>query len=218
MIHPTPATTLPEIITILAGETRWYFVHEVARHSFILEKDATLYCVVLAHISDERAWDLSLSLEGAGSRAYIFGAVIMEEGARLDAQCSVQHSAPDTESHVSLRSALFADAVLTCRGIIGSKKGARGGKGAFHHKSIILGESAQVKTIPSLEICSDEMSAHHSATIDLLSPEQLWYAQSRGISLSDVHRLYYSGFLAHDAQGIPHPEIAENMRSYFSLQ
>lgn len=217
MAHPVLHTTLPETVTISSGEKQWYFVHEVGQHTIVLEKDAVLYCVIAGRVSDERAWGISVMLEGAGAQAHIFGGVIMEEGARLNVLYDVAHNAPHTASHASFRSALFADAALNCRGVIQSKKGTIGSQAAFHHKSLLLGASAQVKTVPSLEVCSDETSAYHSATIDLLSPEQLWYAQSRGLSLPDIHRLYYSGFLTADAQQIPREDIAENVRNYFSL-
>jgi Fe-S cluster assembly protein SufD len=48
-------------------------------------------------------------------------------------------------------------------------------------ENVILGERVHLKTLPVLEVKSDDVKASHGAKIDKLDPQKLFYMTSKGL-------------------------------------
>ncbi len=60
---------------------------------------------------------------------------------------------------------------------------------------LMLDPSAKVDAVPGLEIKTNDVKASHSATVTRLTPEDLFYFASRGISKKEARAMYVTGFL-----------------------
>lgn len=60
---------------------------------------------------------------------------------------------------------------------------------------LMLDPSAVVDATPALEIRTSDVKASHSATISRVTPEDLFYLRSRGISEEGARRMFIDGFL-----------------------
>ena len=53
---------------------------------------------------------------------------------------------------------------------------------SIHQENLLLSPSARIRGIPSLRVATDGVQAAHSATFSRISPDDLTYLQSRGLS------------------------------------
>ncbi|OGJ59615.1 hypothetical protein A2881_03150 [Candidatus Peribacteria bacterium RIFCSPHIGHO2_01_FULL_55_13] len=86
-----------------------------------------------------------------------------------------------------------------------------GEKGAGTHTYLsqhvlMLDPTAKVDAIPGLEIKTNDVKASHSATVSRVTPEDLFYFESRGIVESEARRMYIDGFLGELLSRITDPK------------
>jgi len=68
---------------------------------------------------------------------------------------------------------------------------------------LMLDASAKVDAIPGLEIKTNDVKASHSATVSRVTPEQLFYLQSRGLPEETARKLYIDGFIGEMIEKVP---------------
>lgn len=70
-------------------------------------------------------------------------------------------------------------------------------KASWHllEENIILGERVQIKTLPMLDVRSNDVSASHGARIEKLDAKKLFYLESKWISPQDAKRLMVEGYV-----------------------
>lgn len=61
--------------------------------------------------------------------------------------------------------------------------------GHLLEENIILGEDVQLKTLPMLDVRSNDVSASHGARIEKLDAKKLFYLESKGIAPVESKRL-----------------------------
>jgi len=62
------------------------------------------------------------------------------------------------------------------------------------NKNLILDQSADVKSVPGLEIHNDDVKCSHGATMGKIDAEELYYLQARGIPAKEAELLIVEGF------------------------
>ncbi|OGY87459.1 MAG: hypothetical protein A2233_00905 [Candidatus Kerfeldbacteria bacterium RIFOXYA2_FULL_38_24] len=63
------------------------------------------------------------------------------------------------------------------------------------HEGLLLGKQARINSLPGFSIHTNEVRAVHNSAIHYLKPQDLFYLQSRGLSLPQAQKLIISGFL-----------------------
>lgn len=66
--------------------------------------------------------------------------------------------------------------------------------GHLLEENIILGDKVQIKTLPMLDVQSNDVSASHGARIEKIDAKKLFYAQSRGLNESQAKGLIIGGY------------------------
>jgi Fe-S cluster assembly scaffold protein SufB len=66
--------------------------------------------------------------------------------------------------------------------------------GHLLEENIILWEKIQIKTLPMLDVQSNDVSASHGARIEKIDAKKLFYAQSRGLDESQAKWLIIGGY------------------------
>jgi Fe-S cluster assembly scaffold protein SufB len=59
---------------------------------------------------------------------------------------------------------------------------------------LLLDSSAKADAVPGLEIHTNDVRASHSASVARITPEDLFYMQSRGLEVEEARRLFIIGF------------------------
>ena len=89
------------------------------------------------------------------------------------------------------------------KGMIRIEEGAKNSNSYLAEHAMILSKKARADAIPGLEIKTNEVKATHSGSVSQVDEEQIFYLQSRGLTVSEAQRLVILGFLHPAVQRIP---------------
>ncbi len=105
-------------------------------------------------------------------------------------------SAENGGGEITLKGVAQNRAKATCYGMIEIAEQGRGTNTYLTEDVLMLDSTAMVDAVPGLEIRTNDVKASHSATVSRVTPEDLFYFQSRGIDPTEARRMYIFGFLS----------------------
>ncbi|OGI14518.1 MAG: hypothetical protein A3E38_01885 [Candidatus Moranbacteria bacterium RIFCSPHIGHO2_12_FULL_54_9] len=141
-----------------------------------------------------RSGEIRFELAGSGAEAHIFAFFIGKGADAATLKTSQIHSAPRTLSQALIKSVLFDAAVFTYDGLIHIEKNAPQTDASQESRALLLSPRAQAFAKPTLEILANDVKCRHAATVSPLDAEQLFFAQSRGLSHQQAEQLLIRGF------------------------
>lgn len=155
--------------------------HEKDAHSFI---GNACFSIASSHI-------LVYHQESSGSK--LVSTSLLEQKAYLDH--SVFLLGANSTSDLLVNCILEKDITAISDGCVHIGKQAKDSSGYLTLKSLLLSEHAQILTEPKLEIFHNQVACSHGASISQISPEDLFYLQSKGITKSQSVQLIVEGLL-----------------------
>ncbi len=184
------------------------FVEVLPGNTEIIENDCSRHRLIVAHVNENAVFeyvetakgetsakcDIYVFLRGRGAKAKISGRYDISGGV-LDLYHKVYHEAPNTVSEIITRGVLRGGAHVIYRSDIVMEKGLTGLSGIQDGKFLTLSKEAKVDAIPSLNIASNAVNCSHSLSITNITPEDLFYAGTRGLGEKEAGELLVSGFL-----------------------
>lgn len=185
-------TTLSRDATYIIGENESFALCGVLRSGW---KDQRIIRIICAGENAEATVILAIH----GDRADAFPIEIITE-----------QRAHHSHVRVEMRSVLADSASVVCNGVMSIQKKVRGAQASFTHHALLLSSSARAKIVPSLEIYSEDVIAHHAVSVGKPDDEQIMYLQSRGLTSAAAIRLLADGFLARDAHHIRDTTLRTN--------
>jgi len=105
------------------------------------------------------------------------------------------HLASQSSSCLRIKSVLLEGSDLNCKSKIFVDKGLQEVFARQINNNLLLGSDACVSTMPQLEVLSDNVKCKHGATVKTLDEEQLFYMNSRGVTIKHASDLLINGFL-----------------------
>lgn len=151
----------------------------------------------------DRGWripkEITVTLLGQGGRFEWFIFVIGRDNAAFPLNIQVVHKAPLTTSNISARSVLDGESQIAWNAKAIVEHGAVGSDTYLSFRTLLLSPKARAKTIPSLEIATDDVTAGHAASVDRLDDDALHYCATRGLDQSEAKKLLVRAFLSSDA-------------------
>jgi len=108
---------------------------------------------------------------------------------------NIIHHNPQLKSRVHIKAVLFDHDVLDIEPKIVINKGSKGTDTYLKIEILLVGDKAQARVVPGLEIMENEVKGGHGATISRLPKDQIYYLQSRGLDLQTATKLLISAFL-----------------------
>lgn len=160
-----------------------------------LEKDAK---IIINHFSlGARASSIGLAIELAGPSSEVESHLhyLGRAEEHLDFGQSVLHTAKHTISNIDAAGVLTDKAHKVLRATIDLSRGCKGAEGSEIETVISDGEGVTNKTLPVILCSEDDVAGNHGATIGSISPEQLFYLETRGIDPKNaIHALTTSIF------------------------
>lgn len=143
--------------------------------------------------------EITITLSGEGGRFEWFIVVSGRDNSAFPLDMKVVHKAPHTASHISARSVLDGESQIAWNARAIVEQEAVGADTYLSFRTLLLSPKARVKTIPSLEIATDDVTAGHAASVDRLADDELYYCATRGLDQSDTKKLLARAFLNVDA-------------------
>ena len=168
----------------------WNITHEVAS----LGTDAQLewnYAAVGGKTSKNF---IRVELDGQGSQANLNGVMFPSAGQVINLDTRQNHWAEQTYSNLLYKSVASKDGRSIWHGMIYVDPDARKTDAYQSNKNLVLDDSADVKSIPGLEIHNDDVKCSHGATMGNIDAEEMYYLQARGIPPKEAELLIVEGF------------------------
>ena len=172
------------------GKNSWNISHATAS----LDKDAQLIwnSAIIGAKSSKNF--IKADLFGTGSNALLQGIMFPEEGQVVNADTRQNHWDASTTSNLLFRSVAANHGSSIWHGMIYVDPLAQQTDAYQTNNNLILDDSADVKSIPGLEIPADDVKCSHGATVGRIDDEELYYLQARGIPEKDAQKLIVQGF------------------------
>jgi len=213
------SSTLADNVEIVLGESAnltvvsvqdWAddAVHLTHQHARV-GRDAAFKHVAVSFGGNVVRMNISLSYDGAGGAADLFGLYFADAGQHLEHRLFVDHNAPRTHSNVDYKGALQGQGARTVWiGDVLIRKVAEGIDTYESNRNLVLSDGARADSVPNLEIETGEIvGAGHASTTGRFDEEQLFYLRSRGIDEEEARRLVVHGFFADIIRRIGVPEL-----------
>lgn len=180
--------------TSLTTRLHTLYLHQEARSSALLDA----MTLSNGHTRNEfhcefKAPDASLELLGMG----------IEDGdSRLDTYTRIAHNVEGCRSNELFK--YVADGASRCAftGRIYVAEGARHTDSYQANRNILGSEHARIYSRPQLEIYNDDVKCSHGSAIGQLDAGQLFYMQTRGVSLQQAKLLLKQAFMADVTEGV----------------
>ena len=135
-----------------------------------------------------------VSLLGEESSVELQGLSYLSGNQQAHTHVVVDHQAPNTRSNQLFKGVLSDHALSSFEGKILVRQAAQKTEAYQMNNHLILGNRAQAKSRPNLEIFADDVKASHGATVTQVDEEQLFYLKTRGITQEAAKELLIQGF------------------------
>ncbi len=152
-------------------------------------------------------------LEGSNALCELKGLGVAGPGQHLDQFVFVDHASPSASSRQQFKNIVSNRARAVFNGKVVVQKGSSGTDAQQLNKNLLLGKMAEIDARPQLEIANDDVKCSHGSTIGRLSPDELFYLQSRGISKKQSVDLLCRAFVDELVLKIENPAAQERVKS-----
>ncbi len=156
-------------------------------------------------------------LKGRGANADHLGIAFANADQNQDTGAKVYLLADDTSCKVISKSLSKAGGISTYRGIVRIGKNAKNCRVNTECDGLLLDDDSVNNTIPDIDIGNDTAFVAHEASVGRLSPDDLFYLQSRGLSEEQASSILVNGFLDPITRELP-LEYAVEMNRLIELE
>jgi Fe-S cluster assembly protein SufB len=145
----------------------------------------------------------SCILRGEGSSGEFYSIAITNNRQQADTGTKMIHLGEGTRSRIISKGISAGRSTNTYRGLVSAHPKARGARNFTQCDSLLIGKDCAAHTVPYIEARTPSAVFEHEATTTRLSEDQLFYAQSRGLSQEEAVQLLVNGFVREVLQELP---------------
>lgn len=159
-----------------------------------IEKDA-VYRNLVFHVSGNlNRRNVYLNLNAPGAHGESFNLYLTNDSEQSDIYTEIHHRSADSTSDQLAKGILDGQSKGIFTGKIHIHPDAQRVNSGQLNKNLLLSKKAQAHSQPQLEIFADDVKCSHGSTTGQLSPEEVFYFQSRGIPQEKAKTLLAHGF------------------------
>ncbi len=144
-----------------------------------------------------------LNLRQPGAEASLLGMHLVRDRQRYDFYTQQNHQAASCRSNLLFKGAVQDRARASYQGVINVARQAQQTDAYQTNRTLVLSPAARADSSPQLEIEANDVRCSHGSTVSNVDDAQVFYLQSRGLSVDRARRLIVSGFMAEIADRIP---------------
>jgi Fe-S cluster assembly protein SufD len=123
------------------------------------------------------------------------------------------HAGPSSTSDLLFKGAVKDHGESVYSGLIRVRKEAPGTNAFQTNRNLVLSEGSSAKSVPNLEIDTDDVRCSHASAVGPIDEEQLYYLESRGIPPLVAKRLIVLGFVGEVLDRLPTPTLVRAIRA-----
>jgi len=159
----------------------------------------------------------SLDAHLAGAKAdFSFRALSILEGtSHSHRRLRVTHEAPEVHSEQFIRHVLQGESQASCDTQVEILHGVQGTEAHQLVNSLLLSDHAKVSAKPTLVIHNEDVKASHGTTCGDLDRNQLFYLNSRGLTIGEARRLLLGAFGASLLEAHSESPLRKQLRAGF---
>lgn len=131
---------------------------------------------------------------------------------RFDMASDLRFDSTNSTGAVYVRAALKDRARSLNRGLVNIAEDAKRSSAYMSIHSMLFSKNAMADAIPALEIYNNDVKATHSAAVEQIDEERLFYLLSRGLSEEGAKRLMVLAFFEKALERIPSPNLRVKIR------
>ena len=158
------------------------------------------------------------TLHGYQSRFTSDTAYICSDTQYVDMNQVVVHTGKKTDCNMKTDGTVKDDSTKTYRGTIDMRKGCSGSTGNEMETTLLLSPTAVVKAAPIILCGEDDIAAEHGSTIGKLSPEMLFYINTRGIDQATAEAMLTRAKITAASANIPDEKIREEINNWLDTE
>lgn len=161
-----------------------------------------------------------IELLGEGAESEILSLAALKKEQEAHVHILMEHKAPHCESRQLVKNLLDEKATASFEGKIKVDSIAQKTNAYQLNANCILSDEANAYSKPNLEIFADDVKASHGSTTGQIDKEQLFYLQSRGLSIESAKKILLKGFCDEITEVIDSPlmrtKFSKKLNQYFS--
>ncbi|MFT8328810.1 MAG: SufD family Fe-S cluster assembly protein [Oenococcus oeni] len=138
--------------------------------------------------------ECSAILNGNGSKANLRVVSLADRKQKQALMTKLIHIGQHTTGNINQRGVILQDGRLIYNAVGKIVKGAHGANSEQSSRILLLSPTATGDANPILLIDENDVEAGHAASIGRVSPEQLYYLMSRGLTVDRARQLLVKGF------------------------
>jgi Fe-S cluster assembly protein SufD len=128
------------------------------------------------------------------------------------------HAAPNSTSDLLFKGAVQDSSASVYTGLIKIRPDAHGSVAFQTNRNLTLGPEAWAKSVPNLEIETNDVRCSHASTVGPIDEEQRFYIESRGVPTAVAERLIVLGFFDEVLGQLPVPALTAELRRRVALK
>lgn len=208
---------VPAELIIPNGETQTVFedgrsIAKDQRTIIRVGRGATLTYVATFFARTAYRRTITVALEEQ-ARAELIGFVVGADAGKATLTLNEDHVRGASWGRTTVYSLLAGASQLALRGLISIRPAANGSDGLFEGRAILLSRRARATVIPSLEIEARDVKATHRTAVSPIDPEQAFYCETRGCTLSEAQTLITHGFFEQLLNRLPDAAERDTVRA-----
>ena len=133
-------------------------------------------------------------LKGDDSVGEFYSVALTNHRQQADTGTKMIHLGKNTRSTIISKAISAGHGQNSYRGLVKVMKGATNARNYTQCDSLLIGDRSGAHTFPYMEVRNRSAQVEHEATTSKISEDQLFYAQSRGLSAEDAVSMIVSGF------------------------
>lgn len=114
---------------------------------------------------------------------------------KINIQLTIVHKAAHTRANTILKGVAFDTVSIRFFGRIKIEEHCPDTQSFLEERILLLSPTARAEAVPELEILCDDVKCSHAASVSQISPEHLFYLESRGIPKKTAEEMIVEGFL-----------------------
>ncbi len=136
----------------------------------------------------------SCVLKGDHSEGKFYSVALTHNKMQADTGTKMIHLGKNTKSLILSKGISSNQSVNAYRGQVRMNPSAKGARNYSQCDSMLVGDQAQAKTLPVIEVQNPTAVVEHEASTSRLSEDQLFYLKSRGLDTESAVSLIVNGF------------------------
>lgn len=149
-----------------------------------------VYAVYFHNVSGK----YEFSIEESGVELYIYGLFTGADTAEYRIETIQHHKKPGSYSDLFIKGVFDDKSKFFYQGLIRIEKEGQQSHAYQKNQNLILSRDVFVESNPFLEILANDVFCTHGSTTGKLNKEDIFYAQSRGLTSADAKKLLVEGF------------------------